>query len=204
MTRPNARSSFNAPRTKAMTRSRTRAEGAVVIGGDYKSLGIVRSLGRRGIPVWVLTDDHLLAGWSRHCRRAIAWPRAPEADQVAWLLALAAENGLHDWTLFPGGEEPAALLARNREALAARYRSSILVPWGTLQRAYDKRLAYQLADSVGVDHPRTDYPLDRDGAAAFPGPFPAVLKPAIRPTLDRFTIDKGWPADDRASLLARY
>src|SRR5947209_625203 len=30
--------------------------GAVVIGGDYRGLGIVRSLGRHGIPVWVLTD----------------------------------------------------------------------------------------------------------------------------------------------------
>src|SRR5437764_15493157 len=118
MTRRNARSSFNAPRTEEMTRSRARAEGAVVIGGDYKSLGIVRSLGRHGIPVWVLTDDHLLAGWSRYCRRRIAWRAVGDAAQVARLLELADEHDLDGWTLFPGGREEAAMPAPNRGALA--------------------------------------------------------------------------------------
>jgi len=181
-----------------------RGPGALVIGGDYKSLGIVRSLGRRGVPVWVLTDEHVLAGWSRYCRRTIPWPVGPEAEQVARLLAIARENGLDGWTLFPGGEESAALIARNREALAERYRLSILVGWTTLQKAYDKRLMHRVADDVGVEHPLTSYPRHRDDVAAYDGPFPAVLKPAIRPTIDRFTIDKGWPATDLASLLTRY
>jgi D-aspartate ligase len=181
-----------------------RSRGALVIGGDYKSLGVVRSLGRRGIPVWVLTDEHLLAGWSRYCRRAVPWPAAPEIDQVARLLALARENALGGWMLFPGGEEAAALIARNHDRLAERYRLSILVEWTTLQKAYDKRLMHQLADDVGVEHPLTRYPRHRDDVAAYDGPFPVVLKPAIRPTIDPFTIDKGWPATDLASLLARY
>ena len=180
------------------------APGALVIGGDYKSLGIVRSLGRHGIPVWVLTDEHVLAGWSRYCRRAIPWPAAPEAEQVARLLAIARESGLEGWTLYPGGEESAALIARNRDTLAEHYRLSILVGWTTLQKAYDKRLMHRLADEVGVEHPLTRYPHHRDDVAAYDGPFPVVLKPAIRPTIDRFTIDKGWPATDLASLLARY
>ena len=180
------------------------APGALVIGGDYKSLGVVRSLGRHGIPVWVLTDEHVLAGWSRYCRRAVPWPAAPEAEQVERLLGLARDNALDGWTLFPGGEESAALIARNRDALAERYRLSVLVGWTTLQKAYDKRLMHRLADEVGVEHPLTRYPQGREDVATYDGPFPAVLKPAIRPTIDRFTIDKGWPATDRASLLARY
>ena len=32
--------------------------GAVVVGGDYQGLGIVRSLGRRGIPVCIVDDEH--------------------------------------------------------------------------------------------------------------------------------------------------
>jgi heterodisulfide reductase subunit A-like polyferredoxin len=31
--------------------------GALVIGGDYQGLGIVRSLGRQGIPVCVVDDE---------------------------------------------------------------------------------------------------------------------------------------------------
>lgn len=178
--------------------------GALVIGGDYKALGVVRSLGRRGIPVWVLTDDHLLAGWSRYSRRAIPWAAGPGAEQVARLVDLADEHGLDGWTLYPAGEEEAALLARDRDALAKRYRLSILVPWDILQHAYDKRLAYRLADRVGVDHPRTWLPRDRADVAAYDGAFPAILKPAMRPSLDPFTIDKAWPVRDRAELVSRY
>src|SRR5258705_8184724 len=97
------------PRNVSRERAQAR-EGALVIGGDYKSLGVVRSLGRHGIPVWVLTDDHLLAGFSRFCRRAIPWPSTTEAEQVAFLLDLADDNALDAWTIFPAGEEPAALL----------------------------------------------------------------------------------------------
>src|SRR6185503_2301026 len=187
-----------------MTLGRLPARGAIVIGGDYKSLGVVRSLGRRGIRVWVLTDEHLIASWSRFCRRAIPWPAGSEADQVARLLALAHATGIDGWTLYPAGEEAAAMLARNRDELAQRYRSSVLVPWATLQHAYDKRLTYRLAADLGVDHPLTRHPRGRDDVAAYDGPFPAILKPAVRPSIDRFTIDKAWPAADSASLLARY
>ena len=38
-----------------------RPAGALILGSDYKALGIVRSLGRHGIPVWVLRDEHLIA-----------------------------------------------------------------------------------------------------------------------------------------------
>ena len=64
------------------------AEGAVVIGGDYRGLGVVRSLGRRGIPVWVLHDEHRLASTSRFAQRSWAWPcQATEMEQVdqLWL-----------------------------------------------------------------------------------------------------------------------
>ena len=41
--------------------------GALVLGADYRALGVVRSLGRRGVPVWVIRDGG----------DAVATPRAP-------------------------------------------------------------------------------------------------------------------------------
>ena len=46
--------------------TRSAPTGAVVIGGDYLGLGIVRSLGRRGIPVVVVDDELSIAGRSRY------------------------------------------------------------------------------------------------------------------------------------------
>jgi len=180
-----------------------RGPGALVLGGDYKSLGIVRSLGRQGISVWVMCDDHVLAGLSRYCERRLVWPALSEREQVAMLLDLARDEGLDGWTLFPDGDETAALIARNREALAQRYRSSV-TDWATLRWAYDKRLTYELAARIGVDHPHTRYPRGRSDVLAFDGTYPAILKPAIRPVLNRFTIAKAWRADDAARLASRY
>ena len=184
--------------------AQANAPGALVIGGDYKSLGVVRSLGRHGIPVWVLKDDHALASWSRYCARSLPWPAASEREQVDYLLDLAHRYGLDGWAIFPNGDETAALLARNRDALAERYRHTILAPWETLRWAYDKRLTYRLAANVGVDRPLTRYPRDRDEVRSFDGRYPAILKPATRPVLNRFTIAKAWPANDVATLVARY
>ena len=56
--------------------------GALVIDGDYGALGVVRSLGRRGIRVWVVRsqDDHRLSALSRYCRREVLWPE--ECDEA--------------------------------------------------------------------------------------------------------------------------
>lgn len=186
------------------TPQRGKTLGAVVIGGDYKSLGVVRSLGRQGIPVWVLKDEHALAGWSRYCVRSFPWPPASEHEQVAYLIELARTHGLEGWTIFPSSDETAAMLARNHEALGQHYRSTILVPWETLRWAYDKRLTYRIAADLGVDHPLTRYPCSRDDALAFDGRYPAILKPAVRAEMNRFTIAKAWPASDAPSLAARY
>ena len=180
-----------------------RPHGALVLGGDYKALGIVRSLGRHGIPVWVLRDEHVIASSSRYCRRAIDWPAAGDPERVAFLLRLGAQNGLTGWALFPTDDETAAFLARNQEELAPRF-AITTPPWETLRWAYDKRLTYRRAGEIGVAHPHTYYPQDRAEVAAMDIAYPAILKPAIRAEQNRFTMSKAWRVDDRDSLLARY
>ena len=43
--------------------------GALVIGGDHPGLAVARSLGRRGIPVYVLEDQLSVSQWSRYVDR---------------------------------------------------------------------------------------------------------------------------------------
>lgn len=177
--------------------------GAIVIGGDYRGLGIVRSLGRHGIPVWVLTDQHTLAATSRYAQRSLHWPESDEAGQVAYLLELAKKYGLEGWLIFPTGDETTAMVSRHREALSARFR--VTVPsWDVLRWMYDKRLTYQLAEELGVACPWTYYPKCYEDLAALPCTFPVILKPAIKESFNQFVHDKAWRVDDRAALLARY
>ena len=196
-----AHSTAPAGRSSPPLRSRTRATGALVIGGDYRALGLVRSLGRRGIPVEVLAHgDDLLAKHSRYVRLSRAFPETEEA-RVAFLLELAQE-GLAGWTIFPSGDETAALVARHHDRLAEWF--LLTTPgWDVFRWAYDKRLTYRLAETLGLAAPRTWYP--GNGEVSELGVrFPAILKPAVKTSLNPLTVAKAWRVDSPGELEARF
>jgi D-aspartate ligase len=182
---------------------RTRSNGALVIGGDYRGLGVVRSLGRRGIPVWVLWEgEHRIATVSRYARRSLplGQRREPLSEE---LLRIAREHRLAGWMLFPTTDEAAAALARNYDALSRTFR--LTTPrWDVLRWAYDKRLTHRLAEGAGLASPRTFFPESRSELAALNLDFPVILKPAVKEGLNRLTAAKAWRVDDKRSLLARY
>jgi len=181
-----------------------RGIGALVMDADYRGLAVVRSLGRHGIPVWVLEHgDQLLATLSRYNRRTLRWPSQDEDEKVNFLVNLADRESIRDWVLFPTGDEGAALVARHHKTLG-EYFQLTTPPWDVLRWSYDKRLAYRLADKVGVGYPRTIYPANRDEVAASEFVYPVILKPAYRSRFNRFTASKAWRVDTREQLLARY
>jgi D-aspartate ligase len=185
-------------------RAADSGQGALVVGGDYRALGIVRSLGRRGIPVWVAqssTGDHRLASTSRFSRRHITYPE-DEKHRLSFFLELGERAGLTNWTLFASADSTAAFVARHHAELATQFRLTT-PPWSSSRWAYDKRLTYELAARLGVPYPRVFTPASSNELARYFGPFPAILKPATRPRLDGPRA-KAWPVGDRAELSARY
>lgn len=183
---------------------KSRCIGALVMDADYRGLAVVRSLGRHGIPVWVLQHgDQLLATLSRYNHRTLGWPSQNEEENVNFLVELAEREDIRDWLLFPTGDEGAALVARHHHKLSEHFQLTT-PPWEVLKWLYDKRLTYQLAEKVGVDHPWTMYPANRDQLAASNLPYPIILKPAYRGSFNRFTASKAWRVDTREQLLARY
>jgi D-aspartate ligase len=179
----------------------TAPGGALVLGADYRGLGVVRSLGRHGVPVWVLTQPgETLAAHSRYVRRSLRAPHDGRA-RVDALLALADE--IPGWALVPTTDEDAALVARNHDELAAAF-TLTTSPWEELRWAYDKRWTYRLADACDVPRPWTARPLVRVEVEALDPPFPLVLKPSVKPEFNRLTAAKAWRVDTREELLARW
>jgi predicted ATP-grasp superfamily ATP-dependent carboligase len=179
--------------------------GALVTGADYRGLGIVRSLGRRGIPVWVMKQDgQMLGAASRYASRSLSSPSSEESrKQLDFLVNLAIKEGVAGWALFPTSDDTVTLVARHHTLLSEYYRLTT-PPWNVLRWGCDKRLLYRLAQDLGVDRPWTFCPRNRDELAALKCPFPVILKPAMRLGFNRLTRDKAWPVENRASLLARY
>jgi len=187
-----------------VTRDRERNEiGAVVTGGDYKGLGLVRSLGRRGIPVWVTQREDRLAGFSRYARRRVHWSAGSDIQQTEVLVRLATEHGLQGWVLFPTDNKVAEMISRNHATLASCYRLTTS-PWEQYAAAHDKRLTYARAAAIGLGVPATWYTESLDEVADLDLPYPVILKPASGEIDNPLTRVKAWKIDDRASLLARY
>lgn len=179
--------------------------GALVTGADYRGLGVVRSLGRRGIPVWVLKQPgQQLGAVSRYAVRSVAWPAAADDQkQTAFLRCLAVAEGLYGWALFPTTDEAVALIGNQNRFLGAYYR--LTTPsWEVLRWGCDKRLLHRLATELGVASPWTFCPSHRGEIAALDCPFPVILKPAMRLGSSRLERDKAWFAENRATLLRRY
>jgi D-aspartate ligase len=176
--------------------------GALVLGGDYRALGVARSLGRRGIPVWVLAEagDHL-ASASRYVQRRLNWPTDGERARVAFLEELADSAGLHGWALIPSGDETAALSARFHQQLELCYTHTV-PPWEDFRWTYDKRLTYALAVRMGVRCPHSVWPIENPLATEIS--FPAVLKPAVKRSINKLTTAKGWAIRDHGELAQRF
>jgi D-aspartate ligase len=175
------------------------ARGALVTGASYRALGVVRSLGRAGVPVCVArTDEHALALASRFVRRRLRWEPGPDEVRRDALIELCRREQLEGWTLIPTDDEDAALIAREHDALG-KYFVLTTPSWEILRYAYDKRLAYRLAQDVGVPVPAT-HPLGPE----LPGSglsFPVIVKPAFRTRLSQLPPDKAWRANDDADLV---
>jgi len=176
--------------------------GALIIGGDYRGLGIVRSLGRRGVRVWVAQHDDRLAGFSRYVTRRVRWSVSSDTEQTDSLLRLA-ERGLQDWVLFPTDDRVAAMISRNHDALASCYRLTTS-PWAQYCVAQDKRLTYARATAIGLGVPATWYTESVEEVAELELEYPVILKPASGEIDNPLTQVKAWRVDNRASLLARY
>lgn len=179
--------------------------GAVVTGASYRALAVVRSLGRRGVPVRVVrSDEHALASSSRYAGPRLQWPAGGGDDaRIAYLVQLAETERLRGWVLIPTHDEEAALVARNHDALARCYRLTTPL-WETLRAAYDKRRTHAVAAELGIPQPWTIFPAGAEDLARAHGRFPVVIKPAYKEQANRLTVDKAWRADDPAALRRRY
>ncbi len=177
--------------------------GVLVAGGSHGSLGIARSLGRRGVPVWIIANGSPIQKASRYVERSWTWPALDPAAQTACLLDLAEQHHLDGWVLFAGGDEEVELLSRNRAALSRRFR--VTTPdWEITRWAFDKRLTYQRCAELGIDHPWTRVISNTQELLAVDCPFPAILKPAYRKSRNAFTRAKAWMVKSRSELLPLF
>jgi len=179
--------------------------GAVVIGGDYQGLGIVRSLGRQGVPVCVVDDELSISRYSRYATKFVKLADLhDERVVVDRLLELGKRLGLDGWVLYPTREELVAAISRRRSELSEVFR--VPTPaWESVKWAWDKRNTYHLATDLGIPVPVTNYPQSIDQLSELDGLRPPfAIKPAIKEHFFYATKAKAWRANNHSELRTLF
>jgi len=178
--------------------------GGLVIGGDFQGLGIARSLGRHGVPVFIVDDEMSIGRYSRYTTAAIRVPDLrDETKTIETLFEIGRARKLKGWVLYPTRDETVSALSRHRERLSEWFR--VPTPhWKTVQWALDKRNTYKLAKELGIPTPKTWFPQGVEDLEQIDASFPLVIKPAIKELFTYTTKVKAWRADNRHELVSRF
>ena len=174
--------------------------GAVVIGGEHPGLGIARSLGRRGIPICIIDDQHSISQFSRYATRVVrVKDLRDEKNTVDNVMEIGHRYGLKGWVLFPTRDETVAAFSRHRERLAEFFR--VTTPaWETVRWAWDKKNTYDRAAELGIPVPRTYNVMTENDLAGLYNRLPLAIKPAVKENFFYATGDKAWRAETPEQL----
>lgn len=178
--------------------------GALVVGGDHPGLGVVRSLGRRGIPVYVVDDQPCISKYSRYADRVIRVDDIlDQRKTVDAVLEVGRRFGLKNWVLIPTRDETVAAFSRCRDELAEVYRVTSGA-WESVQWAWDKAKTYELAESLGIPYPKTFILKSKDELPSLYARLPLALKPAVKENFFYATGAKAWRANSPEELRDWY
>ena len=179
---------------------------AVVFDLSANGIGIVRSLGRRGISVHAFdTDPKYRAGRTRYAEcGACPHPVYKERELLLFLLELR-KTLPREAVLFAGSDDYVSFISRNRRVLSEHYR--FLLPDETLVDAVlDKRLTYELAVTHGVPCPKTLFVGPGVRFEDFTGQmtFPCILKPVYSADFRRRLNRKAIVVEREDELKEKY
>ena len=178
--------------------------GAIVVGGDHPGLGIARSLGRRGIPVYIVDDQYCVSSFSKYVTKVVRVESIlDERKTVDAVLEVGKRYNLRNWILFPTRDENVAAFSRYREELAKFFRVTT-GEWDSIEWAWDKKKTYELAESLDIPCPKTFNPKSRQELEQLFVRLPLAIKPAVKENFFYATGAKAWRADTPEQLVSLY
>jgi D-aspartate ligase len=183
---------------------KTKQVGAIVVGGEHPGLGIARSLGRRGIPIIVIDDQHSVSQFSKYVTRVVrVKDLRDEQKTVDSVIEVGQRYGLKGWVLYPTRDETVAAFSRHRDRLAEFFRVTT-AGWDTVRWAWDKKNTYDRALELGIPVPHTYSPRTEADLVELYSHLPLAIKPAVKENFFYATGAKAWRAETPDQLNDLY
>lgn len=178
--------------------------GVILTGGDFQGLAALRTFDQNNIPVVILDNELCISRYSRCKHRFIHAPSSSDHDAyITFLLELADKENLRDWIIIPNSDDMVYLLSSHLDVVQQVYRTPVQ-SWDVIKNIYVKKNAYQLAETLGIDIPRSWFPSDEEELRQMDLPFPVIIKPSIRDHLYQQVHVKAYRADNWDELIDIY
>ena len=180
----------------------------VILGiGDANGIGVVRSLGRNGIPVLGIETDLMSLGMvSRYCRGLVAPnPKKYTEDQfVDFLMSVGQQQQIKS-VLFPAREDLEVIVLKNRGKLE-RYYDFALAKLEVVEKIMDKEKFCQSLDNMDIPYPKTYF--SRSVAEIEETSkiisYPCIIKPTTSMEFGKEFGVKVFKADSAEQLISNY
>lgn len=155
--------------------------GAVIVDGHGRAdLGVVRALGEKGVPIYLLTDDRWSpVALSRYITRRFVFPppHTTEEERIGGLVEIG-KRFKHKPVFFSTGDSSLTLFSRHRTRLEPYFHHH-LADAELIEKLYDKAGFAVLAGEKELKVPHSVVPRTADHLAGEMGSltFPVMVKP---------------------------
>ena len=154
---------------------------ALVMGDDVSALNVVRSLGRRGIDVYVMGSNASGYGAVSRYARFIFCEKLTEEDKVIPKLLEVSRQVGKKMVLICTSDLHVLFVSRNRKILRKSF-EFVFPEHEVIERLMDKKKFYEFAKRRGFCLPKTFFSTNRSDLERIAQsiPYPCVVKPLYR------------------------
>jgi len=183
--------------------------GVIIIGNHVQALGIIRSLGKRGIPVYLMNDNSICIGrFSRYLKKFIKIPESIKNDEsgfVKFVVRISKKNGLKNWVLIPTNDYWVYELSKNKKILEKHFKVS--TPHiEAVKFAYNKKMSIIQASKINIPVPKTIFPKNLEDLSKkiHTIKFPVIIKGIVGHEFYRKLRKKAVKVNSEEELLFFY
>lgn len=150
---------------------------AFVLGMTPNGLGVVRSLGRQGVPVIAICPYKVPTMFSKYCESKVSPDVEGEKEKFLEFLLNIGRRLDQPGILFPTGDAYVHFVSENRELLTEYYKLA-MPDKDTMRKLLNKKTQYMLAENLGIPLPKIFYPANFEQLKEIGKKinYPAVIK----------------------------
>lgn len=153
----------------------------LVLGGGVTGLGVARTLGRRGINVYMVVDQKDVAIFGKYCKKSFIVPRFRYNKEVLEnFLRKFGKSPRKRIVVYPTSDLDALNLSELKEILADDFHF-VVGDKEAVEILANKSKFYKALDRNGISYPNTYFVEDTEGVRRIGSkiPYPIFIRPSI-------------------------